>query len=292
MLYPGFEPGTSHTPDRRLTNRHAPWEVGAHSLLIELSNTSRSKPGGLRLLGKFSGDQTHLSARLPPRLTKFNPRPGHFRIFTCENRARRCRWSAGFLWDLPSSPPHFHSGATRFSPQSPSSVLMTSLRESVIAIWPRAANGERRSVHRGASKKRFGGERVWERLQWTRVQRKARYPTSGVRLSMGALGMFHNILDRKDWSTDSCRLLHGARGGLAARLLASHQGEPCSIPGRITPGFSHGGIVSDDATGLALRRCSILTSFHPFGSQDLVVKSHPNLSTQLQTASFILTTAD
>ncbi|KAJ8874054.1 hypothetical protein PR048_024894 [Dryococelus australis] len=34
------------------------------------------------------------------RRTGFNPRPGH-QIFACENRAGRCRWSAGFLGDLP-----------------------------------------------------------------------------------------------------------------------------------------------------------------------------------------------
>ncbi|KAJ8872433.1 hypothetical protein PR048_026037 [Dryococelus australis] len=33
------------------------------------------------------------------------------------------------------------------------------------------------------------------------------------------------------------------------RLLASHQGEPGSIPRRTTPGFSHVGIVPDDAAG-------------------------------------------
>ncbi|KAJ8885521.1 hypothetical protein PR048_011719 [Dryococelus australis] len=42
------------------------------------------------------------------------------------NRARRCRWSAGFLEDLPFPPP-FHTGATPYSPQSPSSALKTSL---------------------------------------------------------------------------------------------------------------------------------------------------------------------
>ncbi|KAJ8869172.1 hypothetical protein PR048_030742 [Dryococelus australis] len=32
------------------------------------------------------------------------PRPGHSRIFVSENRARRCRWSAGFLGDVPFPP--------------------------------------------------------------------------------------------------------------------------------------------------------------------------------------------
>ncbi|KAJ8883623.1 hypothetical protein PR048_015469 [Dryococelus australis] len=39
------------------------------------------------------------------------------------------------------------------------------------------------------------------------------------------------------------------RGGAEARALASHQGELGSIPGRVTPGFPHVGLVPDDATG-------------------------------------------
>ncbi|KAJ8894023.1 hypothetical protein PR048_006633 [Dryococelus australis] len=41
----------------------------------------------------------------------------------------------------------------------------------------------------------------------------------------------------------------GSPGGVVVRLLASHQGEPGSIPGRATPGSSHVGIVPDDAAG-------------------------------------------
>ncbi|KAJ8895363.1 hypothetical protein PR048_000695 [Dryococelus australis] len=67
-----------------------------------------------------------LSAHLPPRRTGFNPRLGHSRIFTRENRARRYHWLAGFLGDIPFPPP-FHSGAALGSPQSPSSALETSL---------------------------------------------------------------------------------------------------------------------------------------------------------------------
>ncbi|KAJ8878135.1 hypothetical protein PR048_022602 [Dryococelus australis] len=39
------------------------------------------------------------------------------------------------------------------------------------------------------------------------------------------------------------------RNTRAARLRASHQGEPGSIPGRVTPGYSHVGIVPDDTSG-------------------------------------------
>ncbi|KAJ8888871.1 hypothetical protein PR048_008365 [Dryococelus australis] len=53
------------------------------------------------------------------------PRPGH-RVFACGNRAGRCRWSAGFLGDLPFLPP-FHSGVAPYSPQSPPSTFKTSL---------------------------------------------------------------------------------------------------------------------------------------------------------------------
>ncbi|KAJ8872610.1 hypothetical protein PR048_026216 [Dryococelus australis] len=74
-------------------------------------------------------------------------------------------------------------------------------------------------------------------------------------------------------------------------LLASHQGDPGSIPDLATPdsrtwksfrtmslvgGFSRGSPVSP---ALPLRRCSMLTSLTLIGSQDLGVKSHPNLFT-------------
>ncbi|KAJ8888795.1 hypothetical protein PR048_008287 [Dryococelus australis] len=50
---------------------------------------------------------------------------GSLRIFACGNRAGRCRWSAGFLGDLPFPPP-FHSGVASYSPKSPSLALKTS----------------------------------------------------------------------------------------------------------------------------------------------------------------------
>ncbi|KAJ8868577.1 hypothetical protein PR048_030115 [Dryococelus australis] len=61
-----------------------------------------------------------------PRLTGFNSKPGHLRMFECGRRAGRCRWSAGFLGVLPFAP-SFHSGTAPYSPQSPGSALKTSL---------------------------------------------------------------------------------------------------------------------------------------------------------------------
>ncbi|KAJ8868745.1 hypothetical protein PR048_030285 [Dryococelus australis] len=67
--------------------------------------------------------------------------------------------------------------------------------------------------------------------------------------------------------------------------LASHHGEPGSIPSRIT-GFSQEGIVPDDAVGRrvpvsptpSFRRRSIFSSITLIASQDLAVKSRPNLA--------------
>ncbi|KAJ8887527.1 hypothetical protein PR048_013743 [Dryococelus australis] len=75
---------------------------------------------------------------------------------------------------------------------------------------------------------------------------------------------------------------------VAERLARSHQGEPGSILGLVT-GFSHVGIVPDDAvcrrvfsetsrfSRPSFLRSSILTSISLIDSQDLVVKSRPNL---------------
>ncbi|KAJ8897186.1 hypothetical protein PR048_002532 [Dryococelus australis] len=38
-----------------------------------------------------------LACSPPIKANRFNPRPGHSRIFACGNRAGRCRWLAGFL---------------------------------------------------------------------------------------------------------------------------------------------------------------------------------------------------
>ncbi|KAJ8895988.1 hypothetical protein PR048_001329 [Dryococelus australis] len=55
-------------------------------------------------------------ARLPPRLTGLDPRPGHSRIFVRGNRAGRCHSSVSFLVYLPFLPP-FLSGAALYSPR-------------------------------------------------------------------------------------------------------------------------------------------------------------------------------
>ncbi|KAJ8898028.1 hypothetical protein PR048_003388 [Dryococelus australis] len=81
-----------------------------------------------------------------------------------------------------------------------------------------------------------------------------------------------------------------------AERLASHQGDPGSIPGRATPdfrmwescrtiplvgGFSRGSHVSPVPS---FRRCPILASITLIGSQDLYVKRRPNPSTPISSS--------
>ncbi|KAJ8872335.1 hypothetical protein PR048_025939 [Dryococelus australis] len=81
------------------------------------------------------------------------------------------------------------------------------------------------------------------------------------------------------------------RGGVVVRLLASHLGKPRSIPGEVAPGYSRVGIMVGDAAGRRVssgisrlppppplpRPCILAPRFTLIGSQDLDVKSRPNL---------------
>ncbi|KAJ8897076.1 hypothetical protein PR048_002422 [Dryococelus australis] len=72
-------------------------------------------------------------------------------------------------------------------------------------------------------------------------------------------------------------------GGLVARPPVLHPGEPGSIPGKISFGFSYVGIVLEDDFGdpplpSSFRRCSI-HRFTAVSSQDLNIKSCPHLFT-------------
>ncbi|KAJ8884273.1 hypothetical protein PR048_016130 [Dryococelus australis] len=88
-----------------------------------------------------------------------------------------------------------------------------------------------------------------------------------------------------------CGLWTAAQTRKPISLLASHQGDPGSIPGRVTPDFrmwescqtmllaSGFSLRSPVSPTLSFRHCSILTSITLICSQDLDVKSHPNLFT-------------
>ncbi|KAJ8866368.1 hypothetical protein PR048_032211 [Dryococelus australis] len=81
-----------------------------------------------------------------------------------------------------------------------------------------------------------------------RCKRVQRLSPRGSRLPVSPLSFPHF------WALDaqnrSClNLLCWGRGGVVVRLLASYLGEPGSIPDGVVPGFSHVGIVADDAAG-------------------------------------------
>ncbi|KAJ8888589.1 hypothetical protein PR048_008081 [Dryococelus australis] len=98
------------------------------------------------------------------------------------------------------------------------------------------------------------------------------------------------LLDSKDSRGNLAHVGHsGCRGDVVVRLLATHLGEPGSIPGGVAPGFSHVRIVRDDSAGQHVSSgifCSLpplysgaaaySPRFIPVGSQDLDVKSKPN----------------
>ncbi|KAJ8866789.1 hypothetical protein PR048_032650 [Dryococelus australis] len=82
------------------------------------------------MIGKESWGFNARPAHLPPRRTGFKHQPGH-RIFACDNRAGRWRWSVGFFGDLPFPPP-FHSSDVPYSP----SLTLTSSRDIAVKSRP------------------------------------------------------------------------------------------------------------------------------------------------------------
>ncbi|KAJ8891111.1 hypothetical protein PR048_010621 [Dryococelus australis] len=107
-------------------------------------------------------------------------------------------------------------------------------------------------------------------------------------LNLEATLTFHGVIVKIDVSRlplyylTLIYLTKWGRGGAVARVLASHQGEPGSIPGGVAPGFSHVGIVPHDGRiflgdllfprALSFRRCSTLTQITFIGSRDLAVE--------------------
>ncbi|KAJ8887909.1 hypothetical protein PR048_007393 [Dryococelus australis] len=87
------------------------------------------------------------------------------------------------------------------------------------------------------------------------------------------------------WGHDTVDLHKHGHGGRAVNTLASHQGELSSIPGRVTRfSFKWESCRTMPFVG-GFSRGSILTSIALIGSQDLAVKSRPNLFTSLHSHS-------
>ncbi|KAJ8876951.1 hypothetical protein PR048_021401 [Dryococelus australis] len=75
-------------------------------------------------------------------LAPTKPRPGRSRIFGCANRAGRCRWSAGFLGDLPFPPVLTFRRCLHTRLASPSSPLNTEGSSISVAREPNKGTAE------------------------------------------------------------------------------------------------------------------------------------------------------
>ncbi|KAJ8868728.1 hypothetical protein PR048_030267 [Dryococelus australis] len=197
---------------------------------------------------------------------------GSLPIFASGNRAGLCRWSASFLGDL-SFPPPFHTGAAPCSPQSLSSALKISLLKATqISLLSHYTEHVTSIVEVYVTKITFASlsspvaDLPREALETVLV--------SGwlLRAAEDSLlvGPPSGTLVSRRLLADDCRtkiLFFGT-----VRLLASHHGEPGSIPGLVTPGFSHVGIVSGDDA-----RRWIFSEISHFPRPCILALLHPHL---------------
>ncbi|KAJ8876097.1 hypothetical protein PR048_024006 [Dryococelus australis] len=179
-------------------------------------------------------------------------RRGPSRVFACRTCARKCRWSAGFLGDLPFpstlyTPTMLHA---RLAP--PASALNSSITLAryiaKVRIPITCASALTSAWIDGVSQP--SPRRV--------PSARSRVSTPGIlRLMLvggdkwfGRTGSAFLPLAPPQ-RVKSCNFFKTpmGRGGVVVRLLTFHLGERGSIHGQVAPGFSRVGIVSDDVTG-------------------------------------------
>ncbi|KAJ8891812.1 hypothetical protein PR048_004366 [Dryococelus australis] len=202
---------------------------------------------------------------------------------SCGNRAGRCRWPAGFLGDLPFSPP-YNSGASSYSPQSPTSALKTSMLTAVqIYSLPYLLS--------------LCWWKICSKLQCMSLEHLClnKWLWNGV-------SSVHNVLKVIDKHSQKCAF-SWTRAAVTERLTrspptkANRAQSPAGSPDfrmwescRTMPsigGFSRGSSISP---AFSFLRCSILTSITLIGSQDLDVKSRPKPFTHPITVAAKLST--
>ncbi|KAJ8869749.1 hypothetical protein PR048_028757 [Dryococelus australis] len=111
-----------------------------HNILLNIPNYVQRED----MIFRGSFNSLVMNARLPPRRSGFNRRPGNFGIFASGSLAGRCRWSAGFLGDLPFPPP-LHSGAAPFSPYF-THICSQDLVKSLHGATPECKGEEKREI--------------------------------------------------------------------------------------------------------------------------------------------------
>ncbi|KAJ8868895.1 hypothetical protein PR048_030436 [Dryococelus australis] len=202
-----------HRTAVRYTDWHAPSKVGNYGeKLVPCLNVK-----GPRLLSGYT-------ARLPPRRTGFDPRPGHPRIFASGIRAGRCLWSAGFIGDLPF-PPLLHSGAAslslHFTLIGSQGLVISCWLDCLLAVNFQELIGERLSDVLLESVLHLAGACGWS----SQVKRPFHF----------YILRYSAVRCKESWEKTATR--GESRGGIVVRLLASHLGEPGSIPGGVAHGF-------------------------------------------------------
>ncbi|KAJ8868382.1 hypothetical protein PR048_029898 [Dryococelus australis] len=111
-----------------LMSHYLVFEYCAHFLLLWPSGQASAMLDGENYILTYHHGTTVAERLARSPSTKMNR--GYSLIFAYGNRARRCRWSPGFLGYL-LFPPPFHSGSAPYSPRSPSSTLKNSLLRAV-----------------------------------------------------------------------------------------------------------------------------------------------------------------
>ncbi|KAJ8895361.1 hypothetical protein PR048_000693 [Dryococelus australis] len=224
---------------------------------------------------------------LPPRRIGFDSRRGYSWIFARTNGAGRCRWLASFLGDLPFSPP-LHSSAASYSPRL---TLISSQDHDVKShpnlptkLFYEAGNKSRTPDPDPRLQEAYGllGGGLNQRsdrgfVSSTKlVDRKRRYNKTNRPVNQETNGVRGTDEPRqsKGWINitggELLQPTHSSLPSVAFQrdetrfncLLASHQDDTGSIPGRVTPDF---------------RMWESCRTIPLVGPQYLDVKSRPNL---------------
>ncbi|KAJ8885801.1 hypothetical protein PR048_012001 [Dryococelus australis] len=268
-----------------------------------------------------------MTTRLPPSRTGFDCWRSRSQNFVCGNRPGQCAM-VSFLGDLPF-PQSLHSGTAPYSPRFAfvGSQVSDDLGTDLASGWLL------RTVKCSLLAGLLAGEHVLSRADW-RMALQQFAGHSGWNSRYGAVSLLysHDKIDFKRVYTeltfaigskfirhtldDSAPIadLQGnkkhisvlsnagtGRGGAVDRLLASHLGEPGSIPSRVAHGFSHEGTVpcrTMTPAGGSPRGSPVPPLLHSgaapcsphftfVSSQYLDVQSRPNLTTPLLKGSLL-----
>ncbi|KAJ8871797.1 hypothetical protein PR048_028137 [Dryococelus australis] len=190
-----------------------------------------------------------LACSPPTKAIRVQSPAGSLRVYASGNRAGRCRWSAGFLGDLPFPPPFLFRRCSIFT-----SINLIGSQDLDVKSRP---NLFTHSLHQ------------------SRVEFRSR-PLAAPHSNPCKGGLDKYALPLRASRTLTPSIWNDSPPLLPTPspfkvITAPHLGETRSIPGGVAAGFSHEGFVPDFAAGrrvlseiscfcVSFRRCSVLTS--------------------------------